>query len=107
MRTIYPVVNSEIEELRNVFAAKVESILLSTMDHVREVWQSEHPKRTLRFVEGMGTQFWTIDGRNIDHDPKWNNDRARRVLQPLADAIDWYCEQSDQQLRLGIGDLPR
>ena len=51
-----------IEMAREVADKKITENAMSVFLQVGKEWQSNHPKRHLKLITGMGAAFWTIDG---------------------------------------------
>lgn len=115
----YTFASAQLENFREKHCEGVSRICAAFMRGVHRDWSKKYPKRKLRFVEGMGTMFWTIDGRyvhGVSLARQSNEDgricyaaidhpRLERMLLPLEEAIDWYCEHSDYRVAVAIGDI--
>ena len=115
----YKFASDALDKLRDNSTEGVARICSAFMRGVHRDWSKKFPKRKLRFVEGMGTMFWTIDGRIVhglclartaNEDGRIcytaiHHPRLRRMLRPLQDAIDWYCDYSDYRVAVEIGNI--
>lgn len=115
----YTFASEQLDDLLERTSEGVARICSAMMRSVHRDWSKKYPKRKLRFVEGMGTMFWMIDGRhvhgytlarskNVDGSICYaaiHHPRLKRMLQPLQDAIDWYCDYSDHRVAIEIGDI--
>ncbi len=115
----YKFASDALDKLRHNSTEGLARICSAFMRGVHRDWSKKFPKRKLRFVEGMGTMFWTIDDRHVYglRLARTSNDghvcyasinaspRLERMLQPLEDALDWYCEYSDYRVAIEIGNI--
>jgi mannose/cellobiose epimerase-like protein (N-acyl-D-glucosamine 2-epimerase family) len=111
----YTFASAQLDNFREKHCEGVSRICAAFMRGVHRDWSKKYPKRKLRFVEGMGTMFWTIDGRQVHCYTlarrrgvcylTISHPRLTRMLKPLEDAIQWYCEYSDYRVAVAIGDI--
>lgn len=66
--------------------------------HVRlvlEAWQRRFPKRSVRFIDAMGSVCVWIDDRQAELEISIRDPRLARVVRPLVELQSWYCQVSD------------
>ncbi|GAF76038.1 unnamed protein product, partial [marine sediment metagenome] len=61
----YTFASEQLDDLRERSTEGVARICSAMMRSVHRDWSKKYPKRKLRFVEGMGSMFWMIDGRIV------------------------------------------
>ncbi len=82
--------NSQIEVVKLKIEKQRENLEKILSDNIQAVfynagieWLERFPKRKLELVSGMGTAFWVIDGKILQHDFESGYDSDGRIKYGL------------------------
>lgn len=66
-------------------------------------WQARFPRRTVRFLDAMGSVCIWIDDRQ-EMEIGIRDKRLERIVAPLRSLVEWYCDTADKH-GIGIADV--
>ena len=92
------------EKQLDIFMNSIDTMYRAELDKIFVWFKEKFPKRILEYVDGMGTNFFVIDGDILSGRSEYEQERIRPILKPLFDFIDSIQDSTNSYGFVCIGD---
>ncbi len=86
-----------IEAIMDIAREECAELIQNEIERVCNEWQAAHPKRTVHFLDAMGSQSVSVDDKAVAG--MWmrerQDERIEAVCKDLLDLFDWYISVAD------------
>lgn len=85
----------QVEDIMDKAREQCADLIQAEIERVCNEWQAQHPKRTVWFIDAMGSQSIDVDGKTIAGSWVKLDPRVEAAVQPLISLYDWYISVAD------------